>query len=97
MTADDFGGGGHSSRSRVWVYFSRARHDSWVLDGPADGDVSVETNGAQVEDGRRAQPDVDRQPDTTPHRAERPVAKHLRNKYVTKNHRSSQLYTVLSE
>ena len=50
------------------------RHDGRVLDRATDGDVAVEADGAQVEDGSGAQPDVDCQPDATPQCAERPVA-----------------------
>ena len=49
----------------------------WVAEGPGDGQVTVEADGAQVEDGGRAQPDVEREPDRAPVATERPEPQHL--------------------
>jgi len=56
---------------------ARGRHETGVADRATDGDVAVDADGDQVVDGRRAHPDVDRQPDAAPRRAKRPVMKHL--------------------
>jgi len=50
------------------------RHDVRVRDGVRHGDVAVEADNHQVQNGGRAHPDVDRQPDGTPDGAEEPEA-----------------------
>ena len=53
------------------------RHEQRVGDRATDGQVSVETDGAEVEDRRRADPDVDGEPGAAPDPAERPPAEQL--------------------
>lgn len=53
------------------------RHEGRVVERAADGQVTVERDGAQVEDRRRAQPDVNGQPSVTPRVAERPIPQNL--------------------
>lgn len=59
-------------------YFGAGRcHDRWVGDGPRDGQVAIQTDGAQVEDGGGAHPDVDGQPDGAPNFTENPHVQHF--------------------
>ena len=52
-------------------------HYVGVGDGVGDGDVAVEADDDEVEDGGRTGPDVDRQPDGAPDAAEEPDAEDL--------------------
>lgn len=47
-------------------------HDARVGDGTRDGDVAIERDRAQVQDGRGAHPDVDGEPHAAPHVTEDP-------------------------
>lgn len=46
-------------------------------DGSGDGQIAVQADGAQVEDGGGAHPDVDGQPYRAPELAENPQVEHL--------------------
>lgn len=53
------------------------RHDGRVRHGPRDGQVPVQADGAQVQNGRGAHPDVDGEPHGAPDLAEDPQVEHL--------------------
>jgi len=56
---------------------ARRRHEQRVAERAADGEVAVETDRAEVEDRRRADPNVDCQPRAAPDATERPPAEQL--------------------
>ena len=52
-------------------------HYVGVGDGVRDGDVAVQADDDQMQDGGRARPDVHRQPNRAPNATKDPNAKHL--------------------
>lgn len=53
------------------------RHDGGIGNGPGDGQVAIQADGAQIQDGSRAHPDVDGQPDGAPNLTENPHVQHF--------------------
>ena len=56
---------------------SKWRHNGWIGNGTSDGQVAIETDGAQIQDRRRTHPDVDGQPNGAPNLTENPHVQHF--------------------